>query len=291
MIDDTDKPFEEIFPGSTGQHDRIAEMINIKKHVIDRTAGRKWASNLHFLSYDGNAIPEHVDDADADSWRSWQNPWPRDMDEPETDFPLFPPEGPTFVPQLRVVEAKELKRPEMAIYLAISYCWQQENEPVLPTGHYSIIRKGSSGEISCTPSKAPDYVLSAAIHCASVSGIRLIWIDQECIDQGSPDDKENGIQSMDFVYEKSVRGLGIIPEPIKKKEHLEVLMRLKDVSHDYGECLMEDESEHGRAEYLSSRLLEMATELTELLEMIGASRWFQRAWIFQVCPTVNMRVH
>jgi hypothetical protein len=290
MIDDIDKSLEEIFPGTTGQHECLAEMLDIKKCVIDRDAGRKWANNLRFLCYDGHTIPEHVDDADADSWRSWQNPWPRDQDDPETDFPLFPPEGPTFVPRLRVVEAKELKRPQRAVYLAISYCWQQENESVLPTGHYSIIRKSANGIISCTPSKTPDYVLSAAIHCASVSGIRLIWIDQECIDQDSPDNKENGIQSMDLVYERSVRGLGIIPEPIEKKKHLEVLMRLKDVSHDYGECLLQDESLHGRAEYLSSKLLKMATELTELLEMIGTSRWFKRAWIFQVCPTIKKRV-
>ncbi|KAM3075256.1 hypothetical protein ACMFMG_007300 [Clarireedia jacksonii] len=290
MIDDIDKPFREIFPGPTGQHDCLAEMLDIKTRVIDRQPGREWANNLRFLSYDGNTIPEYVDDADADSWRSWQNPWPRDMDDPETDFPLFPPEGAGFVPRLRVIEAKDLNRPELSVYLAISYCWQQENEPVLPTGHYSILRENASGVISCKPSKAPDYFLSAAIHCASVSGIRLIWIDQECIDQDSPDDKENGIQSIDLVYQRSVRGLGIIPEPIEKKEHLEVLMRVKDVSHDYGECLLQDESLHDRAESLTSRLLDMAAELSEFLGIIGASRWFKRAWIFQENVCVGNRM-
>jgi hypothetical protein len=58
--------------------------------------------------------------------------------------------------------------------------------------------------------RAPRNAVDRAMKYAAESCIRLIWIDQECLEQDNRTDKENGIQSMDLVYSRSLYPLGLL---------------------------------------------------------------------------------
>ena len=54
-------------------------------------------------------------------------------------------------------------------------------------------------------SQAPNYLLDRAVDLAISFGLRLIWIDKECLTQVDTDEYHRlGVQTMDIVYNRAM---------------------------------------------------------------------------------------
>ncbi|PMD53098.1 uncharacterized protein K444DRAFT_619767 [Hyaloscypha bicolor E] len=154
------------------------------------------------------------------------------------------------------------EHPDETNYLSISYCW--------PTGtDEDLLRKNGGFDIE-TPnglrrSRAPDYVLSVAMDYARVHDIPFVWIDQECIEQQQLDDKEQGINSMDIVYRRGRRTLGILTAELTTQPLVDALAAL---NANEMPTRREAETELMHAGY-------------DLFCILDKQRWFKRAWVFQ----------
>jgi hypothetical protein len=95
-------------------------------------------------------------------------------------------------------------------YVAISYRWQKEwgKEHTIITDHAE------------RPAQAPSRVLLRAAAFAHHHKYQLLWCDQECI---SDDDRSNGIQAMDIVYERAAVCLAPLEVEIVQQEQLDAL--------------------------------------------------------------------
>jgi hypothetical protein len=123
------------------------------------------------------------------------------------------------------------------------------------------------------PNIAPKEILDRAIYIAANNGIRLIWIDQECIDQSDRMDKEFGIQSMDVVFERAVMVIGPLNLVVESNVQWNALQLLKI-----------DEALPGDDGYVitSARFAEHGVQVLQILESLASDRWFGRSWILQV---------
>ena len=91
---------------------------------------------------------------------------------------------------------------DASAYIAVSYCWNRENS------NWSSNGNNKPFQVICEnfcrrPSNAPSDVLHRSMAYAEAQNINAIWIDQECINQSDPIEKEIAIQEMDMVYEES----------------------------------------------------------------------------------------
>jgi len=109
-------------------------------------------------------------------------------------------------------------------------------------------------------SQAPREILDRAMKYAAIEGVRLIWIDQECIEQTDRSDKEFGIQSMDLVYQRASHPVGLMNAYIKTQAHMDALLKIV-----LGEPFTTEEYESA----------------VEVLELLAEDRWLSRAWIYQ----------
>jgi hypothetical protein len=155
------------------------------------------------------------------------------------------------------------ERPDERNYLSVSYCWPTTAEKqVFGSGGYTV------QTTNCIrPSRAPDFVLSTAIKYATAHSIPFIWIDQECIEQDQLDDKELGINSMDVVYRRGCRTLGILTGEILSQGLLDFL----DLFFQHSQP---DSSDRNDA-------LRQMHAAYEILCILDDERWFRRAWVYQ----------
>ncbi|KAF1988578.1 hypothetical protein K402DRAFT_26753 [Aulographum hederae CBS 113979] len=99
-------------------------------------------------------------------------------------------------PRLRLTRSFEL--PGCVHYLEISYCWQYDTA----TANSDADSEYYIFDTLCGTrhNKAPTRILDAAVAYAAERSFKLIWIDQECIDQNSDTDKQRHISVMDEIY-------------------------------------------------------------------------------------------
>lgn len=101
-------------------------------------------------------------------------------------------------------------------------------------------------------------------------GTRLIWIDQECIDQDNRADKEHGIQSMDLVYFNARRAVGLLDGYIHTQAQMDALAWVMQYNRFYGDSGPE--------------------AVDEVLELISKERWLTRAWVYQEIIAAQKRM-
>ena len=153
-------------------------------------------------------------------------------------------------------------------YVTVSYPWDVQDHAI---GKYEIrTANGRDG----TPSKVQDAIWDRVISYAKYYGVRLIWIDKECVPQEHCDEKEIAMQSMDLVYSFSQHPLGLLFTPIGSQKDLELLRRLL-----CGE--LAKESEVRQYPVLISISYKRNTRVLRLLAKITSDKWWDRAWIFQ----------
>jgi hypothetical protein len=138
-------------------------------------------------------------------------------------------------------------------YLAVSYCWKQQ--PVSDRAYLVKTRDGTRDN------RAPKEVLDRAILYAAYNGLRLIWIDQECIEQSDREDQEFGIQSMDLVYERAASSVALFNVCIQKQAHLDAFFKA-----------VHNEEFSQPVDFINA---------IEVLELVLEDQWTSRAWCFQ----------
>ena len=110
-------------------------------------------------------------------------------------------------------------------YIAVSYCWQTKEDHYggdsLVHNAVHVLQNGRG-----RPSRARPEIISRAMQYAISVGVNRIWIDQECIDQDDPVDKEHGIQSMDLVYQHAYRTVALLDRYIDCEDDMRSITEL-----------------------------------------------------------------
>ncbi|KAH7310974.1 hypothetical protein BKA65DRAFT_162144 [Rhexocercosporidium sp. MPI-PUGE-AT-0058] len=162
-------------------------------------------------------------------------------------------------------------------YVAVSYCWP---EPVFDADG-QIIRtpiaskvRDLNGEIR--EARALDDVLDRAVDFANCCGLRMIWIDQECLPQpeahSAEEEKEYqqlGVQAMDIVYNRAIATVGLHEANITSQRQANALKMLIGLDRF---------RKHESLELIKPEILD---PLFRFLEMVIADRWYTRAWVIQ----------
>lgn len=163
-----------------------------------------------------------------------------------------------------------------AHYVAVSYCWppKQYDEK----GHQIISKNASQirdldGRVRS--SRALDDILERAVDVANTFGLRMIWIDQECLPQPPEDslpshqkDKELGIQAMDIIYNRAFITAGLQDVKLANQSQLETIRHL----------ILEANADKEPRGGLSSHGLR---DIIDFLEQVKNDRWYTRAWVVQ----------
>ncbi|KAL5325228.1 hypothetical protein ACEPPN_006352 [Leptodophora sp. 'Broadleaf-Isolate-01'] len=162
-------------------------------------------------------------------------------------------------------------------YVAVSYCWPEPvfdaNGQMIKTPIESKVRD-PNGVIR--GARALDDVLDRAVDFANCCGLRMIWIDQECLPQPeahSPEeDKEYqqlGVQAMDVVYNRAIATVGLHEGTITSQRQADALKMLIGLDR------------FRRQESLERINREILDHLFSFLETVISDRWYTRAWVIQ----------
>jgi hypothetical protein len=160
---------------------------------------------------------------------------------------------------------------EQIQYLAVSYCWPSEEYQEDAGENQTEFKKTRDG---LRPSRASAETLHRAISFAKLQYFSYIWIDQECINQDDLEDKQIGIQSMDFVYRKCAAAVGLASLRINLQELMDNLQYV--LEH---RCLRD--SSHNLAQPFNSCPAFESESVAQFLDALHNDPFFNRAWIYQ----------
>jgi hypothetical protein len=110
----------------------------------------------------------------------------------------------------------------------------------------------------------------------------FLWIDQECIEQDDPVDKERHIQAMHLIYRSAEQVVAVLNCQITKQAHIDVLDAL-GVAEDHRFPV---KISKGQLENVS--FLETAVELAEIM---ARDLWYTRAWTLQEAILASKPLH
>lgn len=161
-------------------------------------------------------------------------------------------------------------------YLAVSYCWppqkMDDQKNVVETPRTYRVRDLDG---SVRANRALDDVLDRAVDVANSFGLRMIWIDQECLPQPPQDsippdkeDKELGIQAMDIIYNRAFVTCGLQDVVISSRIQLETILGLAWKSTEQG----------GTPKITNYQELDI---VLDFLDKVKDDRWYTRAWVVQ----------
>lgn len=161
-------------------------------------------------------------------------------------------------------------------YLAVSYCWP----PPVMDDQKNVVETPRTYEVrdldgNVRVNRALDDVLDRAVDVANSFGLRMIWIDQECLPQPpqdsiSPDkeDKALGIQAMDIIYNRAFVTCGLQDVVISSYLQLQTILGLASSSNEQA----------GIPRITNYRELDI---ILDFLDKIKNDRWYSRAWVIQ----------
>jgi hypothetical protein len=241
---DTRIPLGQLYSSS---EEIRAAMVEIAQHKIDgREAAIHWSDHLRFLAADTTLRPVKAQEVNSD-----------ESDTEDCSCVSYPSISLSKDErQLMVTDSADLA--ECTHYLAVSYCCSSSAMAEYHGPPYSVRRKGVVGDPAC-----PSDLLRRVINFARECGLDYLWIDQECIEQDDPDDKDVGIQAMDLVYQMAEESVAVLEVQINEQRHLEALglLQVCDGEEDLAPTDLQD--------------------LIEALEIILSDHWFERTWCLQ----------
>jgi len=244
MLLDTNAPLGQLY--ASNDELRTA-MVEIAQHKIEgREAAEHWSNHLRFLAADTTSRPIETHVVDSD-----------ESDSEDCACVLYPSISlRKDERQLMVTDPTDLA--ECTHYLAVSYCCSSSAEAEYRGLPYTVRRKGIVGPPAC-----PSDLLRRVINFARECGLDYFWIDQECIEQDDPDDKDVGIQAMDLVYQMAEQSVAVLEVKINQQRHLNALglLQVCDGVEDLTPTDLQD--------------------LIEALEIVLSDRWFERTWCLQ----------
>ncbi|KAH8601968.1 heterokaryon incompatibility protein-domain-containing protein [Bisporella sp. PMI_857] len=177
---------------------------------------------------------------------------------------------------LRLTEAGELDGCNH--YVALSYCWQQL-ETIEDHGidHHPPVGYNIETIRGVRMNRAPPIVIHRAIRYAAAYGFRLIWIDQECIEQDDVMEKQQSIQSMHLIYRQAKQTVALLTSPVLKQPHLDIFDAIGSTD-GHKAVVTSWWKEENKELFESMDFFKRGIELTEIL---ANDRWFSRAWTLQ----------
>ncbi|MCJ1464062.1 hypothetical protein MMC07_002673 [Pseudocyphellaria aurata] len=243
-VSDINRSFRDIFPSQETMRQQIVE---IAKYSSRRSSARDWVSKMRFLT---------MRQSEDEKISYHQSSIVEGVVAPAT-FPasLLPATSPSGA-VLELTDGSILADP--AAYIAVSYCWNRENVEWF-TGDIETPIEILQKDIGKRPRHVNPDVLHRSLAYAKHRGVNAIWIDQECINQDDPTDKENGIQAMDIVYQESHHPIAILEFFFQTQIEVDVFTSLVDFDF---------EPDH----------IEV---LGDMLSLLSQDAWFSRAWTLQ----------
>ncbi|RYP20899.1 hypothetical protein DL765_002549 [Monosporascus sp. GIB2] len=193
-----------------------------------------------------------------------------------------------------VVDGEAVKQADICRhYVAISYCWpeQQVDEsgiPIEPPRTYQI--RDLDGTVRAN--RALDDILDRAVEFAISCGLRMIWIDQECLPQPGEDSTQEdreyhklGIQAMDIVYNRALVTAGLLTTQFSHQSQINamVTMSLFEI-HESGTKF------RWRGHGLQPPVDDDLTSVLETLAVLICDRWYTRAWVIQEALSAGNRL-
>ncbi|KAI1427001.1 heterokaryon incompatibility protein-domain-containing protein [Xylaria sp. FL1777] len=186
-------------------------------------------------------------------------------------IPLFPNEGKITKFRIRRVYSLESEKTRSCgHYVAVSYCWSGESDNRSQGQPYQIIEEDGKER----DARAPNALIDRIVNFARENGFRMIWIDQECIEQNQPKEKELAIQAMDYVYTNAKISIGLFNTHLQQK-HLDSLVLAFESRG--GQPFKEV---RGRRALNGCRKVDLHV-MYDALSMIVNDKWNTRAWILQ----------
>ncbi|EQB44444.1 hypothetical protein CGLO_16811 [Colletotrichum gloeosporioides Cg-14] len=172
--------------------------------------------------------------------------------------------------KLRLLRFRDVFNPCIH-YVSLSYCWpsrpkDSKGKYVPVKGTYEI--RDLDGKVR--RNRALDEVLDRAVDFAQTCGLRMIWIDQECLPQTDEDDREIGLQAMDIVYNRAIITAGL---------HSTVMTSLSQIAAI--ETLLEVFRPATRVSLHGVFLTAVIPPVLDFLNSVTKEKWYQRAWIAQ----------
>lgn len=155
-----------------------------------------------------------------------------------------------------------------AAYVAESYCWNREKIDWFDAGDEPPIEVCNEGADTRSSTVPPD-VLSRAVTYSKSRNINAVWIDQECINQDDPVEKEAAIQAMDLIYQGSDHPIAILEFCFETQAELDVFVSIADIqSFEFDPSQIET--------------------LGEVLGSLVNEQWFSRAWTLQEATSAGV---
>ncbi|KAK7423534.1 hypothetical protein QQX98_000992 [Neonectria punicea] len=122
--------------------------------------------------------------------------------------------------------------------------------------------------------RASKSTIDRIVTFARENGFRMIWIDQECIEQDKPDEKELAIQAMDHVYVRAHTSIGLCHAELQQ-EGVDCLLLAYESHMGHGFPVR-----RGRPPVKRHRQVNLEV-MRDVLSKIVNDRWNTRAWILQ----------
>ena len=159
---------------------------------------------------------------------------------------------------LQIVPRSALSSP--SAYVAVSYCWRRDNQWSWesPDEALEVLCEDQSRRRSATPVD----VICRSIAFAIAHNVNAVWIDQECINQSDPIDKNTNIQEMDMVYQESDHAIAVLDFEFQSQAELDVFASICD-------------------EDFFTFDPKQIEELEQVLLCLCDDKWFERAWTLQ----------
>ncbi|ETS81505.1 hypothetical protein PFICI_06507 [Pestalotiopsis fici W106-1] len=183
-------------------------------------------------------------------------------------IPLFPNERKATRFRIRRLSAKD-KHTDCDHFVAVSYCWSNEDSDA-KMAPYKIVEE--NGQVR--DARASNTTLDRVVAFARENGYRMIWIDQECIEQDNEQEKELAIQAMDYVYIRAHTSIGLFRAQLQQK-HLDPLLLTYEA--EFSQRLTQ---RRGRRPFSGCRKLDLE-HLAEAVSLIVNDPWNSRAWVLQ----------
>lgn len=245
-MNDVDRSLRDI--QASPEHLR-KEIVHLSKHGYRRSRARGWATKMRFL------VINQLSDMERTS--STSESGSLEVRAHSSSLSLHVPA--THKNILQVARRSALK--DASAYVAVSYCWNRAHPQWSPSNNDKPLQVICEN-LSSRPTNAPSDVLNRSIAYAEAQNINAIWIDQECIDQSDPVEKEMAIQEMDMVYEESNYPIAVLEFSFQTQIELDVFASICDmVLYTFDPSQIE--------------------VLESVLEGLVEDTWFERAWTLQ----------
>ncbi|KAJ4163144.1 hypothetical protein NW754_014567 [Fusarium falciforme] len=161
----------------------------------------------------------------------------------------------------------------------MSYCWpvpQQDDDgkDIQEERHYQV------RDLDGTPRKshALDDIIDRTADVANSLGLRMIWIDQECLpqpDERSPQDEKDEqqirVQSMDILYSRAMTAGGLHSLELSNQSQVNAISSAMQPDYSAGRC---DDFHH----------------VIDFFDRVSQERWYQRAWVAQEMLSAGSRL-